>query len=132
MRSFSGMKLDRRLSSVVLPDDVPPEMTTFSRARTEASRKRIMSGEQLLMRSRSSTASFSLVNLRMLMHAPLSASGGRTTLTRDPSASLASHIGELSSTRRPTELTTRSMTWRSCRSLSNVTSLSVSRPLRST
>ena len=36
MRSSSGMKPDSTFSSVVLPAPVPPEITMFSRARTQA------------------------------------------------------------------------------------------------
>ena len=39
-------KLDRMLSSVVLPVEVPPEMTMFSRACTQACRKSPMSSVQ--------------------------------------------------------------------------------------
>ena len=47
---------------------------------------------------------------------PSTASGGMMAFTRDPSARRASTMGELSSTRRPTADTMRSMTrsrWRS-------------------
>ena len=132
IRSVAGMNPDRALSSVVLPDDVPPETRMLRRARTAAARNCIMSAVQLRDRARSWTVTMPTENLRMLMHAPLSASGGMTTLTREPSASRASHIGELSSTRRSTELTTRSITSLSWRSLSKTTSLSWRRPARST
>ena len=66
------------------------------------------------------------------MVGPLSASGGMMTLTRLPSLSRASTIGELSSTRRPMELTTRSMTCSSWPLDSKVTGDIVSLPSCST
>jgi hypothetical protein len=43
MRSSSGMNPDRMLSSVVLPEPVPPEMNTLRRASTHARRNSIIS-----------------------------------------------------------------------------------------
>ena len=105
--SSGGMKLERMFSSVVLPEDVPPETSTLNLARTAERRNRTMSAVALPTSMRSSGVSLSRENFLMVMQGPSSASGGRT------SRSLASHIGELSSTRRPTVLTTRSMTCRS-------------------
>jgi hypothetical protein len=51
---------------------------------------------------------------------PSTASGGMIAFTREPSGSRASTIGELSSTRRPTPLTIRSMTRSRCLSSWNV------------
>ena len=45
---------------------------------------------------------------------PSTASGGITALTREPSGRRASTIGELSSIRRPTPLTIRSITRIKC------------------
>ena len=44
MRSFSEMKLESVLSSVVLPEPVPPEMTMFSLAFTQPLRNSSMGG----------------------------------------------------------------------------------------
>ena len=55
-------------------------------------------------------------NFRMVSDGPSTARGGITALTREPSGSRASTIGDDSSTRRPTRQTIRSMTWRSCAS----------------
>ena len=44
MRSPVGMKFDRTLSSVVLPEPVPPEMTMFLRATTQTSRNSAIAG----------------------------------------------------------------------------------------
>ena len=75
---------------------------------------------------------FSLANLRIVSAGPLSAMGGITTLTREPSFRRASQMGVDSSTRRPTRLTMRSMTWRIWRSDSNVTEERIGSPLFST
>ena len=68
----------------------------------------------------------------MVSVGPRSASGGRMTLTRLPSGRRASTIGEDSSTRRPTAVTMRSITWRYCASSVKRTSVCSTRPLRST
>ena len=59
---------------------------------------------------RSLTCSLSRLNLRMVMHGPLSASGGMMALTREPSLRRASTSGLDSSMRRPMGATMRSMT----------------------
>ena len=132
IRSSDGMKPERMLGRVVLPDEVPPETRMLSRLRTAARRNCIISGLALPIARRSAGRSLSRENLRMVMHGPSIASGGSTTFTRDPSRSLASHIGELSSTRLPTVLTMRSITCRSWAALSKTTGLRLTRPLRST
>ena len=53
-------------------------------------------------------------NIRMVTAAPSSASGGMIALNREPFGSRASTIGEVSSTRRPTRETIRSMIWSRC------------------
>ena len=60
-------------------------------------------------------------NRRIDSRAPSSASGGMIALTRLPSASRASTIGQVSSTRRPTRPTIRWMIWIRCRSSLNAT-----------
>jgi hypothetical protein len=61
------------------------------------------------LRTRSSIVSGVRPKRRIDMIGPSSASGGMIALTREPSGSRASTIGELSSTRRPTRDTMRSM-----------------------
>ena len=132
-RSVSGMNDDRMLSSVVFPEPVPPETRMFNRARTHERRNVISSGLAEWKRLTTSVGPhFSLVNLRMVRHGPLSAIGGMTTLTREPSLRRASQIGVDSSTLRPTRLTMRSITCRICRSDSNVTADSAGSPSFST
>ena len=70
-------------------------------------------------------------NLRIVSSGPSSASGGSTAFTRLPSGRRASTIGLDSSTRRPTELTTRSITWRRCSSSRKAAGSRTSRPPRS-
>src|SRR5579859_4160802 len=123
------MNDDRMLSNVVLPEPVPPDTRMFSRARTQERRKVIMSALDEWKRLTTSAGfNFCLENLRMVRQGPFNAMGGMTTLTRDPSLRRASQIGVDSSTRRPTRLTMRSMTWRICFSDSNVTADSVGSP----
>ena len=54
MRSRSGKKLERMLSRVVLPVDVPPEMTMLSRANTHAWKNSAISSVKAPRRIRSS------------------------------------------------------------------------------
>ena len=132
-RSLSGMKDERMLSSVVLPEPVPPETRMFMRARTHERRNVMSSG--LDDRKRLTTSPgphFSLANFRIVRHGPFRAMGGMTTLTREPSLRRASQMGVDSSTRRPTRLTMRSMTWRICRSDSNTVAERTGSPAFST
>src|SRR4029079_9643368 len=127
------MNDDRMLRSVVLPEPVHHETRMFKRARTHERRNVMISG--LEERNRLTTSAgphFSLANLRIGSAWPLRAIGGMTTLTREPSLSLASQIGVDSSTRRQTRLTMRSMTWRIWRSDSKVTDERTGSPLFST
>ena len=105
------MKLESVFKSVVLPEPVPPEMMTFSRAFMAPSISASISGVNALKRSRSSLDSGLEPNIRMVTTAPSRASGGMIALNREPSGSRASTIGEVSSTRRPTRETIRSMIW---------------------
>ena len=70
-------------------------------------------------------------NLRMVTSGPESESGGITALTRLPSGSRASTIGEDSSIRRPTWPTILLMIRRRCDSSVNVNGVRESRPSRS-
>src|SRR5438046_2813665 len=82
----SGMNEERMFRSVVLPEPVPPETRMLSLARTAERRKVMISG--LDDRKRFTTSAgphFSLANLRIVSAGPLSAMGGITTLTREPS-----------------------------------------------
>ena len=110
------MKLESTLSSVVLPAPVPPLISPFSRARTQCDRKSSIGRVSARSVTRSSALSRSAGNRRIDSSGPSTASGGMIALTREPSGSRASTIGELSSTRRPTALTMRSMTRRRWRS----------------
>ncbi|MNX85241.1 hypothetical protein D3C86_1170710 [compost metagenome] len=60
------------------------------------------------------------------------ARGGMMALTREPSGRRASHMGELSSMRRPTFETIRSITRSKWPSSEKATSILVMRPPRST
>src|SRR4029079_5189202 len=93
-RSVSGMNDDRMFSSVVLPEPVPPETRMLNRARTHERRKVISSGlDDRNLLTTSAGPHFSLANFRMVRHGPLSAIGGMTTLTREPSFRRASQMG---------------------------------------
>jgi hypothetical protein len=69
---------------------------------------------------------------RIESRGPSTASGGMIALTREPSGSRASTIGELSSMRRPTPLTMRSITRSRCWSSWNAAGTLSSLPRRST
>ena len=121
------------LSSVVLPDPVPPDTRMLKRARTHDRRNVISSGLAEWNRLTMSVGPhFSLVNFRMVRQGPFNAIGGITTFTREPSFRRASQIGVDSSTLRPTRLTIRSITCRICRSDSKVTADNAGSPLFST
>ncbi len=109
------MKAERALSSVVLPLPVPPEITMLIRALTQAERNSTISRVIALCAIRSSTRSGLAPNRRIESRVPSRASGGMIALTRLPSASRASTIGLVSSTRRPTRPTIRWMIWTRCR-----------------
>ena len=133
-----GMNADSALSIVVLPDAVPPETMMLSRARTQAASSSAV-GSSRLPRSSSSSRPYALGNSRIVTVGPLSASGGRTTLTRAPrgirssGGSRASTIGLDSSTRRLTVETMRSIVCSSCSSVANAAGDPLARwPNRST
>ena len=102
IRSVFEMKLDSVFSIVVLPEPVPPEIRTFKRALIEPSRSITISGVKALKFSRSSSLSGFEPKRRIETAAPSRAKGGIIAFTRDPSCNLASTIGQVSSTRRPT------------------------------
>ena len=108
MRSPSGTAAESALSIVVLPAPVPPEMTMFSRARTNA-RSRLALGSSSEPISTSSSSVNSRGKRRIVIVGPRSASGGMITLTRSPLGRRASTIGLDSSTRRLTVETIRSI-----------------------
>jgi hypothetical protein len=90
-----------------LPEPVPPEISTLARQRPMICRTCAPSGVIAPNLTSWSSVSLSFLNLRIVSAGPSSASGGTMALTREPSASRASQIGEDSSTRRPTWLTMR-------------------------
>src|SRR5919199_6890270 len=102
MRSAFGMYADIALSVVVLPVPVPPEIRMFSFPCTQAERNCAAFGEIDPKLIRSSIVYGSRENFRIVSVGPLRESGGMIALTRDPSGSRASPIGEDSSIRRPT------------------------------
>ena len=130
-RSLSGMKLERIFRKVVLPAPVPPEIRMLMRALTAAARISSMSGEMLFSFTSVSAATGPLPKRRMDRQGPSSASGGIMALTREPSGSRASTMGDDSSTRRPTRETIRSITCIRCRSSRNTTLVFSSSPCRS-
>ena len=110
-RSSSGMNAESALSRVVLPLPVPPEMMMLTRALMHAGRKSTISGVIALFAIRSLASSGRTPNRRIESNVPSSASGGMIALTRLPSASRASTIGLVSSTRRPTRPAIRWTIW---------------------
>lgn len=86
----------------------------FFRTATQTARNFTISGESDPNRIRSSACSGRRENFRIVMVGPTSDSGGMIALTREPSGSRASTIGELSSIRRPrgeTILSIAASTW---------------------
>ncbi len=82
-------------------------------------------------RIKSLSISFFLENFRIVMLGPLMASGGMIALTRDPSFRRASTMGELSSIRRPSGETMRSIAANTDASFENDISERVNTPWRS-
>ena len=90
IRSPAGMKSLRTLSSVVLPEPVPPETMRFFRICTQTLRNAAISAVQVPKRMRSASVSGTRENLRIVTHGPVSESGGMMALTREPSGRRAS------------------------------------------
>ncbi len=91
-----------------------------------------ISGVNALKRSRSSLPIGFEPNIRIVTTAPSRASGGMIALNRDPFGNRASHMGDVSSIRRPTRETIRSMIWSRCSLSRKVTSDRETRPPFST
>src|ERR1700722_19846268 len=84
IRSSSSMKRVRQLSSVVLPEPVPPEISVFTRQRPMILRISAPSGEIEPNLVSCSSVSLSFLNLRMVSAGPSIASGGTMAFTREP------------------------------------------------
>ena len=93
MRSSLSIEPVRQLRSVVLPEPVPPEISTLQRTRPMISSSVLASGEIDLYLTSCSSLRRSFLNLRMVSAGPSIASGGAMTLTRLPSGRRASQIG---------------------------------------
>ncbi len=127
------MKDDSTPSSVVFPELVPPETTTFIRPRTHAERNASIRGPRLPFATSSSGRRGTAENLRTVTHGPRSERGGTIAWTRLPSGSRASAHGDDSSTRTPRGPTMRSIRCRTDSSPSNSPPGTLSsRPFRST
>ena len=114
IRSEPGTYALSAFSSVVFPEPVPPEITTFSFDTTHARRNAAAAAESVPVCTRSAMSKRFVLNLRIVIVGLLTAIGGSTTLTREPSGSRASTIGEPSSRRRPSGATMRSAMRRMC------------------
>ena len=93
IRSPCGMKFDKAFKNVVFPDPVPPQIKILYFASTSN-----LNTSATFLFKEPYFKSCSIVigvfeNLRIVMTGPIKEIGGRTTLTRDPSSSLASCIG---------------------------------------
>src|SRR4051794_9860228 len=131
-RSPGSMNEDSALSSVVLPEPVPPQTSRLQRRRTARASSSASGAVSVPFATSSSGVKPRRRKRRMVRTAPSSASGGITTFTREPSGRRASHSGSASSTRRPSGARMRSIAWRSSPSEANRTSVASSRPWRST
>ena len=96
---------DSALSSVVLPEPVPPEIRMLSRQRAAIFSSVAIAGEMLPLAAIVSSVIVFLENLRIEIDAPSIASGGMMMLTRLPSGRRASTSGRDSSMRRPMRVT---------------------------
>ena len=101
---------------VVLPEPVPPETKTLSRASMHARRNSNISGVDVPKPIRFWTVYGVCENLRTVMTGPISDSGAMIALTREPSGRRASTRGLVSSMRRPSGVMIRSMMRRTCSS----------------
>ena len=131
-RSPAGIIPLRTLSSVVLPDDVPPDTSMLHRCSTHARSSATADGVSDRQRIRSSDVTWDVGNLRMVMHGPLTASGSMIAFTRDPSRRRASTSGCDRSIRRPSGATIRSTIDTAAASDGNACGMRAIRPLRST
>ena len=120
------------LSVVVLPEPVPPDTKTLSRASTQARRKSNISLLAVPKPTRSSTVNGVAENFRIVMTGPISDSGSMTALTREPSGRRASTRGLVWSMRRPRGVMMRSMIRMTCSSLMKATLTRSILPRRST
>ena len=105
IRSSRGMKFDMALRNVVFPEPVPPLIKILYLALTSFPRKSAASGVMEPYFKSWSTVIGVLENFRMVTMGPDRESGGRTTFTREPSASRVSTIGLASLTSFPTDPT---------------------------
>ena len=96
--SFGLMNMDNALSSVVLPELVPPETMILAgltpRPSTHNHRKDAISLFKVLYLIRSTIVKGSFLNLRMVMVGPFAERGGIVAFTLEPFGSLASKIGD--------------------------------------
>ena len=122
---------ERAFKSVVLPLPVPPETAMERRDPTAQMRNcsTVSSNEPLAFSSASVMTR--RVKARMVSSGPLRESGGSTALTRWPWGKRALAMGDDSSTRRPKGPKMRSMSARTCSSLSKLTLARERRPSRS-
>ena len=107
------MKDESALSSVVLPEPVPPQTSRLQRRRTARASSSASGAVSVPLATRSSGVKPRRRKRRIVSTGPSSASGGITTFTREPSGRRASHSGSASSTRRPSGARMRSIAWRS-------------------
>ena len=90
-RSPSPTNVDSAFSVVVLPEPVPPQTRIVARARTARARKSSSGRVSVPFATRSSAENPCRRKRRIVSAGPSSASGGSTTLIREPSGSRASH-----------------------------------------
>ncbi|CAB4965469.1 unannotated protein [freshwater metagenome] len=102
-RSSAGMNAATALSNVVFPAPAPPLTMMLHRDCTAHSSNFATPGEQT-----SGNWIVRAPNLRMVSSGPSTESGGTTPLTREPSGSRASTIGDVRSMRKPSGATMRS------------------------
>ena len=105
MRSSCGTKLESAFRKVVLPLPVPPETTREMRPFTAARNRSAIGWRSAPISISRSIENGFFENFRIDTSGPSIAIGLIATLTRDPSGSRASTVGDNSSILRPTPAT---------------------------
>ncbi|MNM83227.1 hypothetical protein D3C81_952810 [compost metagenome] len=100
--SSDGINWDKAFKNVVFPEPVPPLIKMLYLLRTSRCSSSAASSLSEPIETNCSIVSGRSGNLRIVIVGPFKATGGRTILTRDPSRSRASTIGDDSFTIRLT------------------------------
>ncbi len=123
MRSPGGTRPSRQLSSVVLPEPVPPETRYDRRASSTARRRAAVPPSMLPAAISSSRVKARVRTTRRDRHGAPTTTGGSTACSLVPSGSRASTQGRASSRRRPAAEASRWASLRTAAASANRTSV---------